>query len=48
MNDFIKEIGMAILWMFLGYLLGECSSARESQQTTDTSSSTAKQQLHRK
>lgn len=23
MNDFIKEIGMAILWMFLGYLLEE-------------------------
>lgn len=23
MNDFIKEIGMAILWMCLGYLLGE-------------------------
>ena len=21
MNDFIKEIGMAIIWMFLGYLL---------------------------
>lgn len=26
MNDFIKEIGMAILWMFLGYLLGERSA----------------------
>ena len=30
MNDFIKEIGMAILWMFLGYLLGE-RSAREDK-----------------
>lgn len=26
MNDFIKEIGMAILWVFLGYLLGERST----------------------
>lgn len=26
MNDFIKEIGMAILWLFLGYLLGERST----------------------
>lgn len=26
MNDFIKEIGMAVLWMFLGYLLGERST----------------------
>jgi hypothetical protein len=30
MNDFIKEIGMAILWMFLGYLLGE-RRAREDE-----------------
>lgn len=30
MNNFIKEIGMAILWMFLGYLLGE-RSAREDK-----------------
>ena len=30
MNDFIKEIGMAILWMFLGYLLGE-RRAREGK-----------------
>ena len=30
MNDFIKEIGMAILGMFLGYLLGE-RSAREDK-----------------
>lgn len=26
MNDFIKEIGLAILWMFLGYFLGERST----------------------
>ena len=26
MSDFIKEIGMAILWIFLGYLLGERSN----------------------
>ena len=30
MNDFIKEIGTAILWMFLGYLLGE-RRAREDK-----------------
>jgi len=36
MNDFIKEIGMAILWMFLGYLLGERRSVRESQQSART------------
>ena len=29
MNDFIKEIGMAILWMFLGYLVGELSSRED-------------------
>ena len=32
MIDFIKEIGMAILWMFLGYLLGE---RRARQDKTD-------------
>lgn len=26
MIDFVKEIGMAILWLFLGYLLGERST----------------------
>lgn len=31
MNDFIKEIGMAILWMFLGYLLGEKSAKKETK-----------------
>lgn len=30
MNDFIKEIGMSILWMLLGYLLGE-RRAREDK-----------------
>lgn len=26
MIDFVKEIGRAILWLFLGYLLGERST----------------------
>ncbi len=26
MIDFVKEIGTAILWLFLGYLLGERST----------------------
>lgn len=34
MNDFIKEIGMAILWMFLGYLFWE-SVALEGDKSDD-------------
>nr|DAY40427.1 MAG TPA: hypothetical protein [Caudoviricetes sp.] len=28
MFDFIREAGMAILWLFLGYLVGERNSKK--------------------
>lgn len=28
MIDFIKDVGMAILWLFLGYLVGERSARK--------------------
>ena len=28
---FIKEFGMAILWMFLGYLIGERAARKEKK-----------------
>ena len=31
MNDFIKEFGMAILWLFLGYLIGERVARKEKK-----------------
>lgn len=31
MIEFIKEFGMAILWMFLGYLIGERASRKEKK-----------------
>ena len=31
MIDFIKEFGMAILWMFLGYLIGERAARKEKK-----------------
>ena len=32
MIDFIKEFGMAILWMFLGYLIGERAARKEKKE----------------
>ena len=29
MIDFIKDCGMAILWLFLGYLVGERSAKKD-------------------
>lgn len=31
MNDFIREAGMAILWLFLGYLVGERSNNNDKK-----------------
>lgn len=31
MIEFIKEFGMAILWMFLGYLIGERAAGKEKK-----------------
>lgn len=31
MIDFIKEFGMAILWMFLGYLIGKRAARKEKK-----------------
>ena len=31
MIELIKEFGMAILWMFLGYLIGERTSRKEKK-----------------
>lgn len=31
MIDLIKEFGMAILWMFLGYLIGERAARKEKK-----------------
>ncbi len=29
--DFIKEVGMAILWLFLGYLIGERNTRKDKE-----------------
>ena len=31
MIEFIKEFGMAILWLFLGYLVGERAARKEKK-----------------
>ena len=31
MIEFVKEFGMAILWMFLGYLIGERAAKKETK-----------------
>lgn len=31
MIELIKEFGMAILWMFLGYLIGERAARKEKK-----------------
>lgn len=31
MIDFIKETGMAVLWIMLGYLVGERSSRKDKE-----------------
>ncbi len=31
MIEFIKEFGMAILWLFLGYLVGERTAKKETK-----------------
>ena len=31
MIELIKEFGMAILWLFLGYLVGERTARKETQ-----------------
>lgn len=31
MIELIKEFGMAILWMFLGYLIGERTARKEKK-----------------
>lgn len=31
MIDFIKEAGMALLWLMLGYLVGERSSRKDKE-----------------
>lgn len=31
MIEFIKEFGMAILWMLLGYLIGERAARKEKK-----------------
>lgn len=28
MIEFVKEVGMALLWLFVGYLVGECSQQK--------------------
>jgi hypothetical protein len=29
--DFIKEVGMALVWLFLGYLVGERSARKDKK-----------------
>ena len=29
--EFIKEVGMAILWLFLGYLIGERNTRKDKE-----------------
>jgi len=31
MIDFIKEVGMALVWLFLGYLVGERSTRKDEK-----------------
>lgn len=31
MIEFIKEFGMAVLWLFLGYLIGERTVRKENK-----------------
>ena len=31
MIDFIKDAGMALVWLFLGYLVGECSARKDKK-----------------
>lgn len=31
MIELIKEFGMAILWLFLGYLIGECAARKDKK-----------------
>lgn len=31
MIDFIKDVGMAILWLFLGYLIGERNTGKDKE-----------------
>ena len=31
MIDFIKDVGMALVWLFLGYLVGERSARKDER-----------------
>ena len=31
MIEFAKEVGMAVLWLFLGYLLGERNAGKDKK-----------------
>ena len=34
--DFIKEVGMALVWLFLGYLVGERSAGKDNKDAAPT------------